>query len=100
MLSFCKSHIDSLTTAFPTSSKDYVALGFMQWQGDAQWKILGGRIDFCVESYWDIESSRIKYLHKDSRPQSHSDTILHDSCDGEKFKCEKRVYKRVIHLLF
>ena len=26
-----------------------------------------GRIDFCVESYWVIESSKIKYL-QDSRP--------------------------------
>ena len=33
------------------------------------WKIFLGRIDFCVESYRVIESSRIKYL-QDSRPES------------------------------
>ena len=36
----------------------------------AHWNFWGGgRIDFCVESYWVIESSRIKYL-QDSRPES------------------------------
>ena len=63
------------------------------------------------ENFWGVELTFASSLTgilshlgssicKDSRPQSHSDTILHDSCDGEKFQGEKRVYKRVIHLFF
>ena len=65
-------------------------------------KFIFGLIDFCVESYWVIESSRIKYL-QDSRVQdhSHSDTTplyyiyiniyiyLHMVGHGEKFQGKK-----------
>ena len=40
-----------------------------QWNRKEHWKKNLGRIDFCVESYRVIESSRIKYL-QDSRPES------------------------------
>ena len=42
------------------------------------WNFFGGRIDFCDESHWVIESSRTKYL-QDSRPESfwYYSTILY-----------------------
>ena len=60
------------------------------------WIFFWGRIDFCIESYWVIESSRIKYL-QDSRPESF---WYYSTMHGTRWKIsrwKKRVYKRVIY---
>ena len=62
------------------------------------WKFWGGRIDFCVESYWVIESSRIKYL-QGSRPESFwYYSIIHGTrWNFSRWNNEYILYKRVVY---
>ena len=81
MLGVLKVQWYALSLESPAICTGYRKSSDMYWVSKVQWYALGlespvihwknnfFRIDFWGESYWVIESSRIKYL-KDSRPKS------------------------------